>query len=645
VSTRITVSASQIENYRLCNRKWWFRSIKKISEPQTEAQLLGDRFAKAIEAQLKGWQIPRFDELSDATIDKFLDAASSYFPDHSSPTAPQIFAERKIEFQVPDLPARMVGYIDVLEISDGTAHIRDHKTKSNKKYALAHDTLADDTQLNIYAYAIRLDLPEAQLVGSTLGHINYIKPDKAKATDLDYIRDVWKPEVFLRQIPLDAERNDRIMGVLKNDIEGMLSLNDSLLDPHQVPFDQTGRACFSYGQPCAYSAICPKMSLRPSIMTLKSGPPQSPLKQSAPLAPSAPPAPPLRSGPPAPPPRSAPPAPAAVVAAPATSVGISLRPAPPAKFSVPEVDEPLPVISMGVNPPSMEEILAFPPVPSDREPMPVVAIDRIPNLGAKAKNWLVSHEFSNSLQIAHITEAYLSSLRASKAVLTDVMKVVEIMRHLHMVDDPDPFSVCPTPLGQAETVSSHRDMMTDLPAHKDAPSLLATPPIMPNLPPPRPPASAPSAAVAPPAPPARSTPTAPPAPSAPPRPAAPAAPAAPSTPAAPTVHASAPTPTAAPFTLYLECSPIKGANFVILEDWLEPILKEIERVSGVPTWRSIIEFGRFNELLHNAVWNILEGNSDIAPLPSHLVVLSSYTEYAKATLDLLIRRADIVVKK
>jgi hypothetical protein len=95
----------------------------------------------------------------------------------------------------------------------------------------------------------------------------------------------------------------------------------------------------------------------------------------------------------------------------------------------------------------------------------------------------------------------------------------------------------------------------------------------------------------------------------------------------------------------LECSPIKGANFVILEDWLEPILKEIERVSGVPTWRSIIEFGRFNELLHNAVWNILEGNSDIAPLPNHLVVLSSYTEYAKATLDLLIRRADIVVKK
>ena len=103
-------------------------------------------------------------------------------------------------------------------------------------------------------------------------------------------------------------------------------------------------------------------------------------------------------------------------------------------------------------------------------------------------------------------------------------------------------------------------------------------------------------------------------------------------------------PNDAPFYLYLECFPIKGATFVTLEEWLDPIFSEIEEAAGVTNWRSIVEFGRVNEMLHIAVRQCIEGKADYA-LPQHLVVLSSYTEYAKATLDLLIRRATLVVKK
>jgi hypothetical protein len=64
----------------------------------------------------------------------------------------------------------------------------------------------------------------------------------------------------------------------------------------------------------------------------------------------------------------------------------------------------------------------------------------------------------------------------------------------------------------------------------------------------------------------------------------------------------------------------------------------------VSNWRSILEFGRVNEMLHVALRNIIEGRTQIV-LPKHLVILSCYTEYAKATLDLLIRHATLVVKK
>jgi len=124
MSKPIYVSASQIDNFRSCNRRWWFKSIKKIAEPSTAAQIMGTRFAKAVECRLKNEQIPKFDLITDLTIDKFLAAAETYFPAEPSH---DIYAERKIDFLFPDMPARMIGYIDVLDLTTSVARIRDSR--------------------------------------------------------------------------------------------------------------------------------------------------------------------------------------------------------------------------------------------------------------------------------------------------------------------------------------------------------------------------------------------------------------------------------------------------------------------------------------------------------------------------------------
>ncbi len=616
--------------------------MKKLAEPQTEAQRFGDRFAKAIEARLKGEQIPRFDAVADATIARFLSAADTFFPEGSNP---DIYAERKIEFDVPDLPARMIGYIDVLDLSGGSVHIRDHKTRSDKRYALSHAKLLTDVQLNIYAYAIRLDLPEARFADATLSHINYVKPPKKLANDIEYLTNTWEPEVFSRQVPLDTAQNDAIIDGVKSVIEEMVRYSDPLLTPEQVPMDETGEACFSYGQPCTYSAICPKFNftLKPAsaTMALKTLPPPPPSRNTNPSAPPAPPGPiaqwseqaaynrpvpgSIPGGPttnepsrlPPPPPgasKSVPPAP--------PSVNKSVPPAPPAPPAMSKsVPPPPPAMSKSVPPP--------PPAPIDtskqqtagdinppshgslfvsgveveaadsaeRSTTPPMSLAAIPNVSQKAKAWLESQGVTSSVQIAHLTEAYLMGFKLTKTLMADLLKVSRVMRGLHRIEEPDPFANLP-PISDAERSASSAEMLADLPDHEPAVVEEERP--------------------APPAPPARA--------------------AAPSPAPAPVVEK-------APFYLYLECAPVKGATFVTLEEFLTPVFREIEKAAGVRSWRSITEFGRFSEMVHLCIRDIIEGRAEGVSLPEHLVVLSIYTEYAKAALDLLMARATLVVSK
>lgn len=259
--------------------------------------------------------------------------------------------------------------------------------------------------------------------------------------------------------------------------------------------------------------------------------------------------------------------------------------------------------------------------------MPVVPVSSIPNITAATKAWLAEHRFTNSLQVANLTEQYLLAVKAKKGTTTELLKAADVLRGLHGVEAPNAFDYCPPLDGtESEPESTAASMLADLPDH--------------------PPATA-SAPVS-------------------------AAPARARKPAKAAVVATEgfeesdeegeavyppPAPKRAPvivqldgrrppLTLYLECSPLKGAEFVTLEEWLAPLIEQIERNNGVTSWRAITEFGRFNALLHAGVAQIINGTAPSEfRLPQHLVVLSIYSDYAKAIIDLLINRATLVVSK
>lgn len=597
----------------------------------------GTNFAQAIECRLKGDPIPKFDPVTDATVARFLDSAETYFP-----TEPQegIFAERKIQFAMPSVNATMIGYIDVLDLTGPVARIRDHKTRSDKRYAPNFDKLTTDLQLNIYAYAIRHEgLTGSE--GMSIGHINYIKPPKARATDLSYLTTEWQPEVFAREIPLDTERNELIMGGVKDEVAVMASLADTTLPASDIPLDTTGEACYSYGQPCPYSAVCPKVSLRFSPFTARTAmplPPPPPSRTAASSAASAP----APTAPQAP--RNAPPPPPSRAAAPAAQVQKNLPPPPPSRAaapapSVPEVSPPAAVsvlaaseaiaeaavFSMGMAAAAASSGGINPP--SDGI-MPVVPVSSIPNITAATKAWLAEHRFTNSLQVANLTEQYLLAVKAKKGTTTELLKAADVLRGLHGVEAPNAFDYCPPLDGsESEPESTAASMLADLPDHAPATATASAP------------ARARKAAKA----------------------AAPVAteefaesdedgetvypPPRPSE-ERKTVIISPAGVRRAPMTLYLECSPLKGAEFVTLEEWLAPLIEQIERNNGVTSWRAITEFGRFNALLHAGVAQIINGTAPSEfRLPQHLVVLSIYSDYAKAIIDLLINRATLVVSK
>jgi hypothetical protein len=282
------------------------------------------------------------------------------------------------------------------------------------------------------------------------------------------------------------------------------------------------------------------------------------------------------------------------------------EPAAPAPAAAPSA-----VRSGGINPPS-DAIMA------------VVSVSQIPNLTAATKAWLTEHRFTNSLQVANLTEQYLLAVKAKKGTMTELLKAADILRGLHGVEAPNAFDFCPPLDGsESEPEASDASMLSDLPDHEPAQT---------SAPAPRP----------------RKTPKA-----APPKaqefeesdddgetvyppPAAPKR-----APVVVQIEGRRP-----PLNLYLECSPLKGCEFVTLEEWLAPLIEQIERNNGVTSWRAITEFGRFNALLHAGVAQIINGTAPSEfRLPQHLVVLSVYSDYAKAILDLLINRATLVVSK
>ena len=136
-----------------CERRWWYKYVQGLSEPQKGNQELGERLHEIIEEYLKTKTEP---SVEHEAVGLYL--AGKHVVDD--------VASRKIlgvemplaGFSIDGI--RTVGFVDV--VWDGG--IIDWKTTSDiRRYGKTAEDLATDTQMLIYAKAMHADLPTVKL--------------------------------------------------------------------------------------------------------------------------------------------------------------------------------------------------------------------------------------------------------------------------------------------------------------------------------------------------------------------------------------------------------------------------------------------------------------------------------------------------
>ena len=148
-NSEVRLSASQIKKYQRCPRQWAYRYIEKRPEPSSKSAELGSEVHNILESYLlHGAEFPstKAGNIAKSGIHIVGPLKELY----AGESGDGIQVEK--EFQFPLYGATIRGFID-LAITDEPVVI-DHKTSSNpQKYGLTPETLADDVQALMYAYA------------------------------------------------------------------------------------------------------------------------------------------------------------------------------------------------------------------------------------------------------------------------------------------------------------------------------------------------------------------------------------------------------------------------------------------------------------------------------------------------------------
>lgn len=169
-------SASQVDTYNTCNRKWWFNKILGIETPPHPSAVIGTEVHAQLEAYLE----------EKAPADSLGPIARTALP--FAPKPGTVYIEQSIEelgLVAGGLPA--LGYIDVLDLTGDTPQVLDWKTTSNFRYAKTEDELLRNVQMSVYARATlamcdRLDVPEPTSVRVTHVAMLTKAPHEARRT-------------------------------------------------------------------------------------------------------------------------------------------------------------------------------------------------------------------------------------------------------------------------------------------------------------------------------------------------------------------------------------------------------------------------------------------------------------------------------
>ena len=233
MSKPLTYSASQIEAWEDCPRKWGWDKIDSIRRADTAATKIGTAVHNQLERYLKG---EAFDFATDHHAAQLAQGATPFLP---PPMASGLMVEAEdLKFPSPVYPHLWTGRIDWYLHEPSKLTIGDHKTTSSiAKWAKSTIVLRRDVQANIYAkygLIIRPELGEIELQWT------YIQTRDARRVEPRKLT-ILRPEVESRFAEIDATANEITLAR-----QGIQTAKD-------LPYNSD--SCDKYGG-CSYQHLC-----------------------------------------------------------------------------------------------------------------------------------------------------------------------------------------------------------------------------------------------------------------------------------------------------------------------------------------------------------------------------------------------------
>jgi len=224
------VSASSIELYRSCPRKWYYTYMLGRRGKPTEAMLRGTKVHAVLEEYLLNGTTPS----GRSQVTKIASPGIDLLPARN-PKEQHVEATLE-DFKIPNLPVPFKGFIDLLDLTDGV-HILDHKTTSSlERWTKTEEELAVNTQLIIYARHVLEHYPDAEQARVT--HVYYQTKTPYGAKKVSVV--IKREDVF--------SRFDEILATVKEMLEASTNSIESTA--------KESGFCFAYGKRCDHYNSC-----------------------------------------------------------------------------------------------------------------------------------------------------------------------------------------------------------------------------------------------------------------------------------------------------------------------------------------------------------------------------------------------------
>jgi hypothetical protein len=269
------VSASQIETYKDCPRKWGFRSLDKIKTPTSPGAQYGSDLHKALEKYLLEGTIPKEEDFK-----KLIEKAKLYLPEKDTPK----IVEGNFELIISsprEHPIKLRGIIDCAVI-EKPYKIIDHKYLSDLRYMKSPEELENNIQSIMYNYLAYygIGIEEGKYLYKIIEEDNFEGPILNRWIYYN-AKGKTRPKKVGKVIPIEIE-------VTREQAESKFQeIKEKYIMPMSKSFREVGCAkgldpnylsCKLYGG-CPYIALC-KPDAKQTFLAIMSQKGEKKMKQS-----------------------------------------------------------------------------------------------------------------------------------------------------------------------------------------------------------------------------------------------------------------------------------------------------------------------------------------------------------------------------